>query len=100
MMVELRQADVADIALEPRARRLNVDDLALQGELQRLFLAFALDRQRDLAVRRPTHLVDGIVEREPLDALPAQREDQAPRFHPAPPAPPTFNRPTNLAQTP
>src|SRR6266446_3408306 len=70
LLVELRDADKPDIvAFEPRTHGTHLDARAGDGNLDRLFLPLAHDLELDLGVLRPAHLLDRLVEGEPLHRL-------------------------------
>src|SRR6516165_9021581 len=67
LLVELSDADKPDvIAFEMRAHRAHLDARAGDGDLNRLVLALAHDLEFDLRVLRAAHLLDRLVEGEPL----------------------------------
>ena len=76
LLVELRDADVADLAaFDAGAHRAHADDVAHDRNIDRLVLALAHDLQPDLGVDRPAHLVDRLVEGEALDRLVVEMGD-------------------------
>ena len=69
LLVELGDADIADVVLDLRAHRAHADDVARDRHLDRLVLALAHDGELDLGVHRAAHLLDGLVQGEPLHLL-------------------------------
>ena len=80
LLVELGQPDVADIAFQPRLDHLDVDDLAVEREVDRVIHVLALDDQVDRAVGRSAHLIHRVVEREALDRRVVDAGDQVARL--------------------
>ena len=79
-LVELGDADVADVAaLEMRAHRLHVNDLADDRVFLRLLVGAALDEQPHARLRRPAHLVDRLLQREALDGRVVDAGDEVAR---------------------
>src|SRR6516225_7390148 len=67
LLVELGDTDEPDVvALETRAHGPHLDARAGDGDLDRLVLALAHDLELDLGVLRAAHLLDRLVEGEPL----------------------------------
>ena len=76
LLVELGDADKADVvAFEMRAHRAHLDARAGDGDLDRLVLALAHDLEFDLGVLRAAHLLDRLVEGEPLHRLVVEVRD-------------------------
>ena len=75
LLVELGDADEADIVLETRAHRAHADDVARDRHLDRLVLALAHDLELDLGVHRAAHLLDRLVEGQPLHRLVVEMGD-------------------------
>src|SRR6266487_1876964 len=76
LLVELGDADKADVvAFEARAHRAHLDARAGDGDLDRLVLALAHDLEFDLGVLRAAHLLDRLVEGEPLHRLVVEMRD-------------------------
>ena len=76
-LVELGDADIADVAaLQMRAHRLNMDDLADDRELLDVPFRSALDGQLDRRLGRTAHLVDRFLERKALDRRVVDAGDQ------------------------
>src|ERR1700751_2376600 len=76
LLVELGDADEADVvAFESRTHRADLDARTGNGNLERLLLALAHDLELDLGVLRPAHLLDRLVEREPLHRLVVEGRD-------------------------
>ena len=69
LLVELRDAQNADVAFDPGAHRTDLDHLAGELDLERLLGLLALDLERHRRIDRAAHLVDGLVEVEPLNLL-------------------------------
>src|SRR4029079_14865101 len=69
LLVELCDADVANVTLHARADRKNVNHVAGDGNIKRLVHAFANDLQADLAVDWTAHLVDRLVQSKSLNRL-------------------------------
>ena len=57
LLGEGRDADISDVVQRPRTDRLDLDHVALEHHVERLLVA-APDRELDLGICRPTHLVD------------------------------------------
>ncbi len=76
LLVEGRDLDVNDIALEPRPDRIDADHVAHDAHVERIILAPAHDGEHDRGVDRPTHLLDRLLEREADDLLAVQMRDQ------------------------
>src|SRR5262245_56651335 len=67
LLVELGDADKTDVvAFEARAHRAHLDARAGDGDLDRLVLPLAHDLEFDLGALRAAHLLDRLVEGEPL----------------------------------
>ena len=62
-------------ALDLGLDRLHADDVAHELDVER-FLALAQDGQRDRRVDLAAHLVDGLVERQALDLLAVELDDE------------------------
>src|SRR6266498_1521961 len=76
LLVELGDADKADVvAFEARAHRAHLNARAGDGDLDRLVLALAHDLEFDLGVLRAAHLLDRLVEGEPLHRLVVEMRD-------------------------
>jgi hypothetical protein len=70
LLVELGNADEGDVvALEVRAHRAHPDDVARDRHLDRLVLALSHDLELDLGIHRSAHLLDRLVEGQPLHLL-------------------------------
>jgi hypothetical protein len=70
LLVELGDADKADVvAFEARAHGAHLDAGTGDGHLEGLVLALAHDLEFDLRILRPAHLLDRLVEGEPLHRL-------------------------------
>ena len=70
LLVELGDADIADIvAFVVRAHRLHPDHVAYDRHVDRLVGTFAHDGELDLGVHRAAHLLDGLIERQPMHLL-------------------------------
>ena len=83
LLVEAGQPQVADVAqFQPLTDHLDMDDLALHGQVERLVHVLPPDGQGDPAVRRTAHVVYRLVQRQALHGLAVQRQDQVPRLHP------------------
>ena len=67
---------VTDIVLGAEAHRANLDDVADDGDLQRLLGAFTQDGQLDRRVDHAAHLVDRLAQRKPADLLAVDLGDQ------------------------
>ena len=80
LLVELADAHEADVvALDARAHRSHADDVARDRDLDRLVLALAHDGQLDLGVDRAAHLLDRLVQGEPLHLLAVELHDDVVR---------------------
>ena len=76
LLVELGDADVADIVtLGVRAHRFHPDYIAHDRHVDRLIGALAHDGQLDPGVHRPAHLFHGLVERQALNLLVVELDD-------------------------
>ena len=69
LLVELGDADIADIVLLPRTHGPHADDVAGDRDFDRLVLALAHDGELDLGVHRAAHLLDRLVQGEALHLL-------------------------------
>ena len=70
LLVELGDADIADVvAFLMRAHRLDLDHRAGQLDVLRFLLRAAQDLERHRRIGRAAHLVDGLVEGQPLHVL-------------------------------
>src|SRR5215204_7058843 len=69
LLVDLGDADVADVVLRPRAHGPHADDVARDRYLDRLVLALAHDGELDLSGYRAAHLLDRLVQGETLHVL-------------------------------
>ncbi len=69
LLVELRHAHHADVALDPGTHRTDLDGLAGELDLDRILRLLALDLQQDGGIDGTAHLVDGLVQGQALDVL-------------------------------
>jgi hypothetical protein len=76
VVLELLEAEVADLALE-KARRdaRHVDDLADEVEGQQVLVGLAPHGERDVRLGHAAHLVDELVERRARHVLAVDRDD-------------------------
>src|SRR5262245_3943519 len=76
LLTELGDADKADVVpFEARAHRAHLDARAGDGDLDGLVLALAHDLEFDLRVLRAAHLLDRLIEGEPLHRLVVEMRD-------------------------
>ena len=75
LLVESRHADVADLALDAGADRMDRDDVAHEADIEGLLDAGAGDAEDDRRVDVAAHPVDRLIEVEALDALAVERDD-------------------------
>src|SRR6516225_7375681 len=76
LLVELGDADKTDVvAFEARTHRTHLNARAGDGDLNRLVLALAHDLELDLGVFRAAHLLDRLIEGEPLHRLVVEVRD-------------------------
>src|SRR3546814_14710300 len=73
-------ADVADVVLDAVAHRLDLDDVARDGDLEGLLVA-APDGYRQIGAHRPTHLVHRVVQRHSEDRFAVAVGDVVARLH-------------------
>ena len=76
LLIELREPDIADVvAFHLRAHRAHADDVARDGDLQRLVIALAHDGKLDLGVHRSAHFLDCLIQGEALHLLAVELGD-------------------------
>src|SRR5262249_22404162 len=76
LLAEAGDAQIGNVAaFEVATDRLDLDDRAGQGHVERLLVA-ALDGELDLRVDGPAHLVDCLGEREARDRLAVELDDE------------------------
>ncbi len=83
VVIEFGDADIADIAIERRTHDLNMHDFARHGDLERLGLLGADDRQRDLGARIASHFGNSLIERHPFERLAIDLGDVVTGLEPA-----------------
>ncbi len=82
LLIELGDADIADVAaLQMRAHRLNVDDLADDRELLEVPVRSALDGQFHRRLGRAPHFFDRFLEGQALDRSVVDAGDQIAGHH-------------------
>ena len=80
LLVERADPDIADVAaIGVEADRLDLDDFALDRDVDRLVGALALDLQLGGGVDRPLHLVDGLLQGQALNRVAVDVGDQIAR---------------------
>ena len=76
LLGELGDADIADVAvLDMRAHRLNPDQVADDGKLLDVLLGAASDLELNGRIDGAAHLLDRLIERQPLGRLIVDRGD-------------------------
>src|SRR3546814_4507042 len=80
LLIEGGDADVADVVLGAVAHRLDLDDVARDGDLEGLLVA-APDGYRQIGAHRPTHLVHRVVQRHSEDRFAVDVGDVVARLH-------------------
>src|SRR5262245_8176664 len=76
LLVELGDADKADVvAFKARAHGAHLDARAGNGHLDRVVRTLAHDLELDLGIHRPAHLLDRLVEGEPVHRLVVEMRD-------------------------
>ncbi len=82
LLIELRDPDIADVAaLDVRAHRLHVDDLANDREFLAVLGRRRDDRQPDRGLGGPAHAVDRLLQRQALNRRIVDFDDQVARHH-------------------
>ena len=64
LLVEGGQSDIGHVTFDMGTDRRDLDHGPIHGDVERLIAALAEQAQVDLAVDRPTHLLDGLAERQ------------------------------------